>query len=259
MVHCIWVLDSTVTICHMTIHMYPSDVMKSRFTSNNPVIFTLVVICIFMFTSLVFFLYDAKVERRQQSVLRTAVRSTAIVSSLFPSAVRDRIYPVEPPAASKRKGDPRNSPAVSKLHQSLLANGEAADAADHPVTSSFAGPPIAELYSDTTVLFADIAGFTAWSSTRTPIQVFHLLETLYAAFDSIAKLHRIFKVETIGDCYLAVVGLPAPRKNHAVAMARFASACCNKMQELTIDLETLLGPVRLRLLPLLEVECVYGI
>jgi len=56
--------------------------------------------------------------------------------------------------------------------------------------------------------FADIVGFTAWSSLREPVQVFTLLETLYGAFDYIAKRRRVFKVETVGDCYVAVAGLP---------------------------------------------------
>jgi Adenylate and Guanylate cyclase catalytic domain len=34
-----------------------------------------------------------------------------------------------------------------------------------------------------------------------------LLEILYGAFDAIAKRRKVFKVETIGDCYLAVAGL----------------------------------------------------
>ena len=38
-----------------------------------------------------------------------------------------------------------------------------------------------------------IAGFTAWSSVREPTQVFILLETLYHAFDEIAKRRRVFK------------------------------------------------------------------
>jgi hypothetical protein len=45
----------------------------------------------------------------------------------------------------------------------------------------------------------DIAGFTAWSSTRSPEQVFTLLQTIYQAFDKIAARRRVFKVETIGD------------------------------------------------------------
>ena len=39
--------------------------------------------------------------------------------------------------------------------------------------------PLADLFLETTVLFADIAGFTAWSSAREPSQVFILLETIY--------------------------------------------------------------------------------
>jgi hypothetical protein len=42
---------------------------------------------------------------------------------------------------------------------------------------------IAELFPDTTIMFADIAGFTAWASSREPSHVFTLLETLYGAFD----------------------------------------------------------------------------
>ena len=60
--------------------------------------------------------------------------------------------------------------------------------------------PIAELYANTTIMFADIAGFTAWSSEREPAQVFQLLESIYHTFDVVAKRLGVFKVETIGDC-----------------------------------------------------------
>lgn len=66
--------------------------------------------------------------------------------------------------------------------------------------------------------------------------------TAFRAFDAIAKRRRVFKVETIGDCYVAVTGLPEPRKDHALAMARFALDSLRKMSELTKNLETTLGP-----------------
>jgi class 3 adenylate cyclase len=91
-------------------------------------------------------------------------------------------------------------------------------------------------------MFADISGFTAWSSVREPAQVFVLLETIYQAFDKIAKQRRVFKVETVGDCYVAVCGLPEPRKDHAVVMALFARDCMKKMKELVRELEVTLGP-----------------
>jgi class 3 adenylate cyclase len=41
---------------------------------------------------------------------------------------------------------------------------------------------------------------------RNPVQVFELLETLYGAFDEVADRRKVFKIETIGDCYVAVTG-----------------------------------------------------
>ena len=102
--------------------------------------------------------------------------------------------------------------------------------------------PIADLFPNSTIMFADIAGFTAWSSVREPSQVFTLLETVYQSFDAIAKRRKVFKVETVGDCYVAVAGLPEPRADHAVVMAKFARECLDRFNELSKKLEISLGP-----------------
>ena len=107
---------------------------------------------------------------------------------------------------------------------------------------TYESKPIADLFPHTTIMFADIVGFTAWSSSKEPSHVFTLLETIYHAFDEIARRRRVFKVETIGDCYVAVCGLPEPRKDHAIGMARFARDCMTKMNDLTKKLEVTLGP-----------------
>jgi hypothetical protein len=57
----------------MTLRVYPSDVMDEYVTSD-PVIFTVAAVLIFVFTSLVFLLYDRLVERRQKKVMSTAVQ-----------------------------------------------------------------------------------------------------------------------------------------------------------------------------------------
>jgi class 3 adenylate cyclase len=68
-----------------------------------------------------------------------------------------------------------------------------------------------------------------------------LLETVYKSFDSIAVRRRVFKVETIGDCYVAVAGLPDPQEGHATIMTKFASDCIFKMGQLTTELAHVMG------------------
>jgi class 3 adenylate cyclase len=85
----------------------------------------------------------------------------------------------------------------------------------------------------------DIAGFTEWCSTRQPVEVFFLLETLYGAFDTIAGRRNVFKIETIGDCYVAVTGLPQPQPDHAIIMVRFAN---DILQKTKIELSESIGP-----------------
>ena len=66
------------------------------------------------------------------------------------------------------------------------------------------GPePIADSFSCDTVMFADIDAFTSWSSNRNPVDVFQLLELLFKEFDIVGFQTGVFKVSTIGDCYLA--------------------------------------------------------
>ena len=77
---------------------------------------------------------------------------------------------------------------------------------------------------------------------REPSQVFTLLESIYHEFDKIARRRNVFKVETVGDCYVAVCGLPEPNPRHAIHIARFASECRQSMNELVKELEVTLGP-----------------
>ena len=68
------------------------------------------------------------------------------------------------------------------------------------------------------------------------------METIYSAFDAVADKRGVFKVETVGDCYVAVCGLPDPNKEHAVVMAKFARDCLQKLAVVTSKLEVILGP-----------------
>lgn len=92
------------------------------------------------------------------------------------------------------------------------------------------------------VFQADIVGFTAWSSTRDPTDIFRLLETIYSEFDKVAQRRNVYKVETVGDCYVAVVRLPEPQAYHFVVAARFATDLLTKIGIVTTKLEIEMGP-----------------
>ncbi|GKY96214.1 hypothetical protein MPSEU_000581300 [Mayamaea pseudoterrestris] len=208
--------------CTFKMTSYPSQVMLDDYRTSLPALITFAVAMVFAFTFIMFVVYDRLVERRQNLVLQRAEQTTAIVQSLFPKSVADKLMQQSP-----------DSDILSSKNQKLnkfLGGDEQGKSC------------IADLFPECTVLFADISGFTAWSSTRDPSQVFQLLEAIYNSFDDIAKSRKVFKVETIGDCYVAVTGLPDPQSNHAVIMARFASECMIKIKEVTQRLETTLGP-----------------
>ena len=55
------------------------------------------------------------------------------------------------------------------------------------------------------------------------ISCYPVLDRLYLAFDRVARQHQVFKVETIGDAYMVVSGLPSPKRDHAEAIALVAA------------------------------------
>ncbi|CAB9524809.1 Receptor-type guanylate cyclase gcy [Seminavis robusta] len=221
--------ETTPGHCMYWMDIYPTDKFKSAYDSNTPEIFAAVVAATFGIVAVVFFIYDTFVQKRNTNLVLKAAQTSSIVTNVFPEHMRDRL--LHHAAEEKTMMGKRAS-----LKTYLTSDGKMGGEMD-------LSEPLADLYLECTVLYADITGFTAWSSTRDPTQVFQLLETIYSAFDSLGKKHRhVFKVESTGDIYTAVVGIPNPVPNHAIVMVKYARAIISKMHSLTKVLEKRLGP-----------------
>jgi len=81
---------------------------------------------------------------------------------------------------------------------------------------------IADRHERATVLFADIVGFTAFSSSVAPERIASLLSRAFVELDALTEAHGLEKIKTLGDGYLAVAGVTSPRPDHAEAATAMA-------------------------------------
>ena len=133
--------------CHYTISLYPTQLFVEQYSNALPAIVLSVIVFVFAFTILLFLFYDRLVEHRQNLVLKKAVQSTAIVSSLFPKNVRDRLI------QSQTKGD-SDQGAIATFSEKMRKNKGEAPRSSYGANPYDTGDTIADLFPNCTVLFA---------------------------------------------------------------------------------------------------------
>lgn len=90
---------------------------------------------------------------------------------------------------------------------------------------------IADEFSQASILFTDIVGFTSMTYQIGAAKVVTILNDLFEKFDELTEKYGVEKVKTIGDSYMVVSGVPVPSSDHAIRLANFALAAKEKIAE----------------------------
>jgi adenylate cyclase len=152
--------------------------------------------------------------------------SDALLANILPSAIADRLKHRELLSLYRTESD-----TVSQEHDSVTIHIQSQKT-------------LADYHRHTTVLFADVVGFTAWSSSVSPQDVIEHLNRLFLCFDELAEQYDVEKIKTIGDAYMAAAGVPNEQEHHIDAIIDMARDMIIASQEIS---DTNKMPVQLRI------------
>ena len=170
--------------CQLTLTIYPSGAMHWYYSTGKSathlltlVIFVFILVCITIVT------HHRVTDAYQRDTHARAQRSKAIIASLFPEAIREKLFDIEGEVNVDKLG----------LFNTEVQKAVANDKEKINVENLWGkGDKYADLYEHCTVCIGDIIGFSGWASSRDPEEVFTLLEEVFAAFDRIAKSRGVY-------------------------------------------------------------------
>lgn len=97
--------------------------------------------------------------------------------------------------------------------------------------------------NNVSILFADIVGFTKFSSTLSASELVGILNTVFSKFDELATQNNCEKISTQGDCYFCVSGCPEPATNHADNCVTMGLSIVKALEELGYGIQMRIGEV----------------
>jgi hypothetical protein len=173
---------SSGLLCQHVLNIYPTSAYAKSHSNNNPIVYTVALVIVVGFAIFLFLIYDYVVRRQQNKVLGEAERSNAIIASLFPTQVARKLFDsagghAVPVGGAQgggigtdalmsdtdhggRGGQRRNNRNRGPGGPGMGGGGSSAlDASGIMSKGGVLGRPIAELFPEATVMFADIAGY----------------------------------------------------------------------------------------------------
>jgi adenylate cyclase len=231
----------TATICNNDI-LYVSDLIKDQRFNTSPLVtgdmhirfycgvplitrdgYALGTLCVIDFE-------PREITFEQQEALRRLARQTMVHLELRRQLLvrnemlRDLERARDRTVAEKAESD--------KLLLNILPSSIAAELkANDRVQPRF--------FDSATVMLIDFTGFTRLVETMEPASVIDQLDQHFTRFDDIMANHRLEKLKTIGDAYLAVGGVPEPNRSHAIDAALAALQVIDHLARLNRQREKL--------------------
>lgn len=135
------------------------------YLTKRPWIMSISVLAIFFFCAATFFLYDYAVSRRQRRLLWSAQKTSSVVSSLFPKSIQDRVL-ADAESRLKQEMEKKFLLSGNKNKKQRLKSHLDFRPVDSIELEGIDTKPIADLFPETTLMIAEIFGFSAWSSVR---------------------------------------------------------------------------------------------
>ncbi|KAM6907135.1 retinal guanylyl cyclase 1 [Xenentodon cancila] len=179
----------------------------------------------------IFKLFKGSTKGKKTNIIDSMLRMLEQYSSNLEDLIRERTEELE---VERQKTDKLVAQMLPKSVAQALKTGK---------------PVEPEHFSQVTLYFSDIVGFTTISTLSEPIEVVNLLNDLYSLFDAIIPLHDVYKVETIGDAYMVASGVPTRNGNrHAAEMAN-----------MSLDILHCIGTFRTRHMPDLKIRIRIGL
>jgi hypothetical protein len=131
------------SICSYSIHIYPTAEMEQEFDSQRPLGLAMAVVAVFLVTVVLFFLFDIIMTRQRNAVMENAKKQNALVSSLFPKSIQDKMLQE---AEESKLNNVGKAGIKNYLNESTFESG--AHDLDPTTGALHKSKPIADLFPD---------------------------------------------------------------------------------------------------------------
>jgi hypothetical protein len=139
-------------LCGHDLYLYPTESLKETYTSNSIGLYVAIV-GIGVALVLLFVIYDYAVTKRQNKTMQNAMRTRAIVQSLFPERIARKLVQEAEEASDDKKKTKTFLNTKSKL-ETFMNNGQESKGTMNNMKSK----PLADLFPEATVMFGDLVG-----------------------------------------------------------------------------------------------------